>query len=265
MTPLGAVVAFEWRAPCVAHAHARQPLLTETKRTRRLIRQVDEPVLGVRTAIVDAHQNRAAVLQVGHPGIRRHRQRRVPRRHRMHVVDLAVRGAASVEGGAVPGRRAGAIVVEIFPRVVPATADAVGAPNLVDAATLGDRTTFGDPRAGADTEVAVEGAATGACTERCSGSGKERCRHRPARASCASREGSNLYQNGAPGHHLTRTPTQWPPRRAVPIPAPSSDSAAAAPALRQVGKTDLRLGKGTGQLEARSEVRARPLFSYSVR
>ena len=57
-----------------------------------------------RAAVVDAHDDAAAVGQVGHARVGGNRQRLVRCRHRVHVVGLAAGGACRLERRAVPAR-----------------------------------------------------------------------------------------------------------------------------------------------------------------
>src|SRR3546814_19228945 len=61
------------------------------------VAQVDDAAIVERAAIVDPHHHRLAVVQVGHPGEARQRQRFVRRGERVHVVHPDVRGAEAVE------------------------------------------------------------------------------------------------------------------------------------------------------------------------
>ena len=56
----------------------------------------------VRTAIVDAHDDGAAVVEIGDTHIARQRQRRVRGRDAVHVVDFAVGGQPPVEIAPIP-------------------------------------------------------------------------------------------------------------------------------------------------------------------
>src|SRR5499433_3284314 len=102
-------------------------------------RQVDEAVLRVGTAVVEPHDDRASVREVGDAQIARHRQRRVCRRNTIHVIDFAVGGRAAVKIRAVPGGDAFGAVALIFPGIVGTAVELIGLANLVAAAALGDR------------------------------------------------------------------------------------------------------------------------------
>src|SRR5216684_4576379 len=82
-------------------------------------RQIDDPPVDKRPAIVDAQAERAAVLQVGHLDDARQRQRLVRRRQLVHVVDLIIRRQLLVEARAIPRGEAGFVVAVIGPRGVP--------------------------------------------------------------------------------------------------------------------------------------------------
>src|SRR5690606_6293292 len=68
--------------------------------------QVDQAVADEGTAVVDAHDHRAAVGDVGDPHITRDRQHRVRGGHRVHVIGLAGGGRLAVITASVPGRDA---------------------------------------------------------------------------------------------------------------------------------------------------------------
>ena len=82
--------------------HARQRAELE----RGGVAEVDDPALDEGAAVVDAHDDAAAVGRVAHARIARQRQRRVRGGHRVHVVDLAVGGAPAMELAPVPGGQA---------------------------------------------------------------------------------------------------------------------------------------------------------------
>ena len=91
-------------------------VLMEAEQLRRAHRHVDHAVLVKRPAVVDAHDDRALVAQVGHPHVARDRQRRMRRRDRVHVEHFAVGGQPAVEVVAVPGRHALGARSWCFPR-----------------------------------------------------------------------------------------------------------------------------------------------------
>ena len=59
----------------------------------------------IRPAVVDAHDERAAVGEIGHPRVARQRHRRMRRRDAVEIEDFAVCGAPAVEILAVPSGR----------------------------------------------------------------------------------------------------------------------------------------------------------------
>ncbi len=80
-----------------ADAHPREPLLLEAQEVGCLLRQIDDAAAHEGTAIVDAHDDGAAVVEIGDAHIDRHRQRGMRGRDHGAVEDLAVRGQAAVE------------------------------------------------------------------------------------------------------------------------------------------------------------------------
>ena len=82
------------------------PLLRDAEPVRRRVRQVDDAAVQERAAVVDAHDHALAGRDVGDARVRRQRQRRVRRGHRVHVVGLADRRLLAVELAAVPRRDA---------------------------------------------------------------------------------------------------------------------------------------------------------------
>ena len=88
-----------------------QAAAVEVERLGGADREVDEAVVDERAAIVDPHDHRLAVAEIGHARIAWQRQRRMRRRVAVHVVGFAVRGQPAVEVRPVPGGDAlGAIV-----------------------------------------------------------------------------------------------------------------------------------------------------------
>ncbi len=76
---------------------------THAERSRRRVREVDDPAPRIRAAIVDLHDDRLLVDRVRHANPRCQRQRAVSRGERVHVVAFAAGGLATVERTAVPG------------------------------------------------------------------------------------------------------------------------------------------------------------------
>src|SRR6185312_6425009 len=72
--------------------------------------EVDEPVRYEGAAVVDLHDHALAVLQVGDPRVAGDRHHLVGGGHGVHVVGLAVRGAAAMELHAVPGCDAAVVI-----------------------------------------------------------------------------------------------------------------------------------------------------------
>ena len=105
---------------------------------------VDDAVAVIGPAVVDAHDQRAAVGEIGHSRVARQRQRRVRRGNPVEVEDLAVCGQAAVEIVAVPGGETRGLIMRIFLGDVGAAGDRVRRPDMVAAAALGHRIAVGD-------------------------------------------------------------------------------------------------------------------------
>ena len=100
---------------------------------------VDQPRMGERPAIVDAHDDGTLVGKVGDAHIARQRQRRMRGGERRHVEHLAVRRPPPVELTAVPGGRAHLLVARIDLRLVPLAAHLIGLADMVAPGRVGDR------------------------------------------------------------------------------------------------------------------------------
>src|SRR5690606_34156851 len=83
------------------------------------VAQINNAVVVKRAAIIHAHHHGFAVSHIGYPHIRRNRQGFVGSGHGVHVVNLAIGGAAPVKLGAVPGGFAALLVgAFVFNQVV---------------------------------------------------------------------------------------------------------------------------------------------------
>jgi len=80
--------------------------MAEGQRVGRRLRKVHHAATMEGAAIVDAHDDRAAVHQVGDAGIGRQRHRRMCGRDAVAVIDFAIGGTPAMEGLAIPGGRA---------------------------------------------------------------------------------------------------------------------------------------------------------------
>ncbi len=92
-----------------------------------------------RAAVIDPHDDGAAVGEIGDPGIARDRQGRMRAGDRMHVVDFAVGGEPAVEIGSVPGGDALGAIGDVLGRIIDAPIDGIGPADAVIAAALRDR------------------------------------------------------------------------------------------------------------------------------
>ena len=127
------------------HFDQRRAVPDHVELRGRGVGEVDEAVGDEGAAIVDAHDDAAAVAEVGDARIARKRQRLVGGGHPVHVVGLAAGGVAAVERRAVPGGHA-ALEVAVGGRqheVAPAE-HLVEGRVAVGAARLGARHGIGD-------------------------------------------------------------------------------------------------------------------------
>ena len=110
------VGAFERRAADIFDFHLRGARALEIEHVGDARGHVHHPPAVIGAAIVDAHDDRIAVGEIGDPGVARQRHRRMRRGERAHVVDFAVGGAPAVERVAVPGGHADGAVGGILAR-----------------------------------------------------------------------------------------------------------------------------------------------------
>src|SRR5207244_4155849 len=66
-------------------------------------REVNDAVMYKRPAIVDPHDYRATIVQIGDPRVARQRHGAMRRRDAMHVIALAARSQPAMEVGPIPG------------------------------------------------------------------------------------------------------------------------------------------------------------------
>src|SRR5262249_24336747 len=119
--------------------HARKSAAIEVERFGCADRQIDDAVAVVRAAIVNAYDNRAAIIEIGHSHVAGQRQGGVRGREAVRVIDFAVGSQPAMEIAAVPGSYALGAVAGILGRHVGAAVDHVGFADAVGAATLGHR------------------------------------------------------------------------------------------------------------------------------
>ena len=117
-------------------------------------------------AVVDAHDQRAAVGEVGHPRVARQRQRRMRRRDAVEVKDFAIGGQAAVKVVAVPRRQTFGVIARVFFRNVDAAGDHIGRTDPVGAAAFGHRLAVSDDsRARGDAVAGIDSAGVRAIGE----------------------------------------------------------------------------------------------------
>src|SRR3984893_10114016 len=104
------VAAFGRSATDKFDPHVGGPLLVEVKRLGGTGRKIDDAMAYKGPAIVDPHDDRAAIVQIGDTGIARQRHGAVRRRDAVHVIALAVRGLVAMEVGSIPGCNAFAAI-----------------------------------------------------------------------------------------------------------------------------------------------------------
>ena len=166
IAPLVAVVAVQRRAGEILDPHPRRSLVPEAEHLRRAARHIHDAVRPVRTAIVDANDDRSAVLEIGHARIDRHGQGRRRRRQPFHVVDLAIGGAAAMKQLAIPGRRADPVVGRVLARLIPDAIDLVGDTGGVPAAALRHRLAERDDALAELLAISAGAAPDQACADR---------------------------------------------------------------------------------------------------
>ena len=99
-------------------------------------------------AVIDPHDQRFAVPDIGDAGVARDRQRRMGRGQRGHVENFAIGGQPAVEIIAIPGGHAlGAVVRVLFRHVDPAC-DGIGLADAVGSAALRHGLAQSPPRGG---------------------------------------------------------------------------------------------------------------------
>src|SRR3546814_13366843 len=86
-----------------------------------------------------AHEDRAAVFQVGHPDHGRQRQGRMRRSDFVHVERLAIGRRLAVELVTIPRADAGLVVGRVFLWIIPDPVDLVGITDIVDATRSEER------------------------------------------------------------------------------------------------------------------------------
>ncbi len=86
-----------------AHLHHGGAVTQHVEFRGGRVREVDDAIAHEWTAVVDAHHDAAAVLQIGHAHIGGQRQGAVRRAHAVHVVEFAGRGLHLMKPGPVPG------------------------------------------------------------------------------------------------------------------------------------------------------------------
>ena len=100
------------------------------------MREIDDTVVVVRSPVIDPHNNRAVVEQICDRRICRQRQGWMGGRKRIHIVDFAVGGLASMEEISIPGRLSNPIVGGIVDRDIPFAIGKIGVADFEYAAAL---------------------------------------------------------------------------------------------------------------------------------
>src|SRR6202048_1139817 len=83
--------------------HAGGPLPVEIERLGGSNREISDAVMCKRPAVIDPHDYRATIVQIGDTRITRQRHRAMRRRDAVHVIALAVRSPPAMEVGPIPG------------------------------------------------------------------------------------------------------------------------------------------------------------------
>ena len=80
-------------------------LMFQVQHSSRFVRQVNNPAVDNRAAIINAHHHRPAISQIGDLYVGPQRQRGMGRGQVVHVESFATGGFLAVEIASVPGRR----------------------------------------------------------------------------------------------------------------------------------------------------------------
>ena len=121
-----------------------EPVAVKSQRIGGPNRDVDEAVAGIGAAIVHPHDDGAAIVEIGHPGIAGKRHGRMRRRDAVHVEHFAVGGLPAMEIRAIPGSDAFGLIRLIVGGVIGLPVDGVGLAHLVAAAAFGHRLALPD-------------------------------------------------------------------------------------------------------------------------
>lgn len=115
----------------IAHPHPRQTAADIAELGGGGARQVDDPVIDKRSAVVHADDDTAAVFEIGDFDDGRNRQRRVRRGHRVLVEDFAIGRWPTMKIRSVPRCHSDAVIAVVTLRSVGPGADAVRPPDLL--------------------------------------------------------------------------------------------------------------------------------------
>ena len=178
------IVAFHRSAADIVDLDARGAQMFEIQAGGDLFGHIDQTVIMIGTAIIDAGDDRAAVQRIGHAHIAGQRHRRMRHRNRFPVEHFAIGGHAAMERRAIPGGRSDCAVILVLARHIELAGYGIGLAHHVIAAAFGNRLAVGnDFRAGFDAVFV----ARGGLGRRCSTIGDQqaqhdhRCRPKPAR------------------------------------------------------------------------------------
>ena len=80
-------------------------LVLQVQNSSRFVRQVNDPAVYDRATIINAHNHRSAVSQIGDLHIGPERQSRMCRGQVVHVESFTTGGFLAVEIASIPGRR----------------------------------------------------------------------------------------------------------------------------------------------------------------
>ena len=106
-------------------AHAHRVVIGEAQQRRGTTRHLDQPMRCCRSAIIDAHHHRQAVLQVGQPRDRGQLQRLVRRGQRRLVERLAIRGQIRMAARRIHHGKPGLLTFVTLARIIPGAASLI--------------------------------------------------------------------------------------------------------------------------------------------
>src|SRR5665213_2835329 len=106
------------RTADIVHFHLGDAVAVEAQELGGAHRDVDHAVADIGPAVIDTHNDRFVIGEIGNAHIRGQWQRRMRGRQRIHVEDFAVSSVTAMEIVTIPGGQAHGAVVGVFMRHV---------------------------------------------------------------------------------------------------------------------------------------------------